>query len=106
MNNYNANKLRFDMWMQTDEGHNVASSVIVEAGKLRAVGFKKYGIAPIWETVRYNRDVVFGPQKKGTYKLNNTHRAFMVRWIENEHGEWRGFFTQRKQQTEEESDAT
>ena len=63
--------------------------------KYSSAGVKQYGIAGIWEAMRYDRSLEIGTAADG-YKLNNNHRSIASRHIEERTPALRGFFTKRE----------
>lgn len=85
----------FLRWIDTDDGKTVEADCTRRAHALRARGFKRVGIALIWEAARYDQFLRVGPDAEG-WKLNNSYRSFMARRIMAEHPELVGFFEVRE----------
>lgn len=58
-------------------------------------GLEHYGIAGVFERIRWHLDV--DTKDPDGYKVNNNYRAFYVRLIEDEYPEYRGFYFKRRQ---------
>ena len=58
----------------------------------RASGMTQYGIASLFERVRWHYHVDYG---EGDFKLNNNHKAFYARMIMEREPDLRGFFETR-----------
>ena len=86
----------FLAYSQTVHARELEAEVISRAERLRAAGWKHYGIAAIFEAIRFDRDSRLGPGADG-YKLNNNHRSFVARKIMAEHPNLAGFFWIRQQ---------
>lgn len=70
--------------------------------ELIASGVEHYGVATIWEVLRWESDsgqIAGG----GAFKLNNNYRAFYARAFARRHPKHAGFFRLRRQRTEDEA---
>lgn len=77
------------------EHPEVADALVQLARPLVKQGHSKLGIAMLWETLRYTsllgtRDDEPGP------RLNNNHRAYYARWLDETCAELHGFFEVRE----------
>lgn len=81
----------FRAWLQTADGEAVYRSVRRRALGLRSCGWKRYGIAALWEAARFDRDLEVGPDAHG-WKLNNNYRAYMARLLMEREPDLAGFF--------------
>lgn len=86
----------FDAWLWTADGQRVYGEVVNRARTLRARGWQHFGIAAIWEAIRYDWSVRVGPDAEG-WKVNNNWRAFMARQVMADCPDLDGFFTLREQ---------
>lgn len=59
--------------------------------RLRESGLCRFGIAMIWEPLRYQLATEAGVEPK----LNNSYRPYAARLLELHHPEWAGTFTKR-----------
>ncbi len=57
-------------------------------------GFEHYGVAGVWERIRWETASVHDP---ASFTLNNNHRAFYARWWMQINPEYAGFFRTREQ---------
>ena len=75
------------------ENPHIARLLAAKALKLRECGERRWGIGALFESLRYDLAV----QTRGAaFKLNNNHRAFYVRLLEDRHPELQGFFSKRR----------
>ena len=79
------------------ENPQVYRAIVATAKKLRANGFKRYGIAAIFEHLRMQNAL---DSTGDDYKLNNSYRAFYSRLIESREAELEDFFTKRKRSSD------
>jgi hypothetical protein len=66
---------------------------------LKSQGFKKCGIALLWEQLRWQSYIK--THGEGEYKLSNSYRAYYSRFLMAREPELREFFRVRPQPTEE-----
>lgn len=85
---------KFNEWIQTEDGQRVLDEALRRVYLLKARGLKHYGMAAIFEAVRYDWHV--GLLGDGEYRLNNNHRAWLTRWIERQYPDLDGFFEKRE----------
>ena len=86
----------FDEWMDTPDGLRVRNEVLVRCYRLKRRGVKHYGIAAIFEAIRY--DFTVGLLGDGEFRLNNNHRSLLARLIMDENPDLEGFFEIRELQ--------
>ena len=84
----------FLAWAATEKGLYVICETIYRARQLIRNGFVTYGIAGIYEAIRYDRSIAIGVDIDG-YKLNNNHKAYLARHIMAKCPDLDGFFTCR-----------
>jgi len=87
-------------WREADDGRATFVEVLKRARALRAAGFRVFGIACIWEAIRYDFALRLGGSKG--FRLNNDHRALMAREIMDFDPELDGFFQLRESIADEE----
>lgn len=85
---------KYELWRATPDGQAVVRAVTEAALRLRHRGFRHYGIAAIWEKVRYDHDLRVGPDGQG-YRLNNSWRSRLAREL-MERPDLAGFFELRE----------
>lgn len=78
----------------------VMERLIEMALRLRARGIQHYGIAALWEVLRYDW-TVRTDDPTSTLKLNNDYKAFYAREIMRRHPELDGFFATRRSQADQ-----
>lgn len=78
------------------ENPHVYVALVSMARKLRAAGRNHYGIAALFEKLRFDQAI---STTGDTWKLNNTYRAFYARMIERREIDLRGFFETRERKT-------
>lgn len=85
----------FAEWIESEDGRTTERVVVSRARGLLALGYRRWGIASIWESIRYDRAVAL----KGVdgWKLNNSFRAPMARRVMERYPDLRGFFETRIQ---------
>jgi hypothetical protein len=69
----------FRDWIQTPAGRHVEREVIRLARELRAAGVRRYGIAGIWERLRWDRAVRVPGSAE--WKLDNRYRSHLARKV-------------------------
>lgn len=84
---------RFLEWTRSDDFKLVYAEVVRRARALRASGIRTYGIAGIWEAIRYDSSV--GLLSGDEYVLNNSYRAYVARVVMVKERDLWGFFTTR-----------
>jgi hypothetical protein len=72
----------------------VYSRLVTMARELRAKGVKSYGIAALWEVLRYQALMTTDTDGQ-PFKLSNNHRAYYARLINKQEADLAGFFTTR-----------
>jgi hypothetical protein len=85
----------FTQWIKTPDGVMVRGELVRRCRLLKERGWKHYGIAPIWEAIRYDASVSLIERDKGGWKLNNNHRSLLARHIMENYPDLRGFFDVR-----------
>ena len=83
---------RFERYHQANPG--VYSALVAMARELQAKGVRRYGIAPLWEVLRY-RAIVAKDTDGLPFKLSNNHRAYYARAIMAREQDLADFFTTR-----------
>ena len=83
----------FAAWIATPAGRHVEREVIRLARDLRAVGITRYGIAGIWERLRWDRAVRVPGSAE--WKLDNRYRSHLARKVMAEVPELAGLFETR-----------
>lgn len=68
---------------------HVYDQLVVMSKRLKSVGHKRYGIAGLFEMLRYNHAISTSGDK---FKLSNNYRALYSRAIMKDHPELDGFF--------------
>jgi len=94
------NKEQFDRWIISHKGQTVYREVCGLARRLKGQGYLQYGIGAIYEFMRFNRSLAEGPEDPGGFKLTNTFRAFLSRYIMLREEDLMDFFTTKQQRTE------
>jgi len=87
---------QFEAWLATNYGRSVYHEVVYRARRLHSLGWQHYGIAAIWESIRFDWNVAAGPDVDG-FKVNNNYRAFIARRVMADYPELDGFFETRTQ---------
>lgn len=85
---------RYEHWRRSEDGQKVYKAVLSGAVRLHLRGFRHYGIAALYEGVRYDYSLQIGPDMQG-FKLNNNWRSRLARDIMREHPFLDGFFETR-----------
>jgi hypothetical protein len=90
---------KYEAWAASDYGKKVIATVIDRAMTIKALGWKQYSIATLWETIRWEYDTKFGPRPADDdkFQMNNNWKPFVARQIMEEHPEFDGFFETRQQ---------
>jgi hypothetical protein len=94
------NQEQFDAWIASVKGQAVYREVCGLARQLRAQGYNKYGIGAIYEYMRFSRSLAQGAADPDGFKLNNTLRAYLSRYIMDREIDLMDFFTTKKQSAE------
>lgn len=94
--NYSGAGTLYERWLKFHESNpHIYESLKNMALNLRRRGFKKCGIALLWERLRWLSYVeTFGIDE---YKLSNSHRAFYARYLMENEPELENFFEIRHQ---------
>ena len=85
----------FARWLDTRDGQTIYVEAMRRALRLKAMGFRHYGIGAIYEAIRYDSSVAVGPDGDG-YKLNDHHRSRLARLIMAKEPDLAGFFETRQ----------
>lgn len=85
---------RFAEWIASDDGSRVVREVVERARRLLARGHRHFGIAALWEAMRYDAAVAVSC---GERKLDNSFRAPLARRVMQEHPDLADVFRTRKQ---------
>ena len=86
---------RFDIWIHTDHGREIARAVIRLAMALKNSGFKKFGIGAIVERIRWNMAVK--NRDENGFKISNSYRAGLSRFAVDRRPELKDFFMMKEQ---------
>lgn len=65
-------------WRASAEGRRLFAEALRRALRLVGSRVQHFGIAAIWESMRFDAAVEAGPDAAG-FKLNNNHRAYLAR---------------------------
>ncbi len=84
----------FREWIETEDGEIVEAEIVRRARALRAAGRRHYGIAGIWEAVRYDQTIALQGEA-GAWRLNNSFRSLLARRVMARVPELEGFFETR-----------
>lgn len=79
------------------ENPEVYEALCTLARRVKARGFKQYGIAGIYEVLRYNRALATNGEP---FKLSNNYKAYYSRLIMEQEPDLEGFFTTREMTAE------
>jgi hypothetical protein len=90
----------FDEWLVSKDGQVVYVEVVRRALRLREQGIKRYGIAALFEAIRYDRAVELGKDAAG-FRLNHNHRSRLARLVMAKTPVLAGFFEVRRMEGEE-----
>ena len=77
----------------------IMDRLVEMARRLKSRGINQYGIAALWEVLRYDW-TVRTDDPTSTLKLNNDYRAFYAREIMRRHPDLDGFFSTRRSQAD------
>lgn len=83
---------RFEVFHQANP--HVYARLVKMARDLRARGVQSYGIAALWEVLRY-QSLTTTDTDSLPFKLSNNHRAYYARLINSQEPDLAGFFTTR-----------
>lgn len=86
---------RFDEWVHTAHGGEVANKFIRLAIGLKRKGFKRYGAKAIVENLRFQHALEHGPDACG-FKINNNITSRLARFAMSRAPELKGFFEVRE----------
>jgi hypothetical protein len=64
------------------------------ARQARRAGYQHYGMGAVFERIRWHLNV--DAKAEDGLGLNNNHRAYYARMLEEDHPEFRGFFRNRR----------
>jgi len=81
-------------WIFHNANPHVMTNIANRALALKRRGIQHFGIAAIFESMRYDAAIKTGGD---TYKLNNSYRAFYARQVMKSWPELEGFFELREQ---------
>jgi hypothetical protein len=84
----------FAGWIRTEDGQVVEAAVIGRARTLLASGTRHYGIAGIWEAIRYDFTLALKGEA-GSWRLNNSFRSLLARKVMSENADLAGYFETR-----------
>jgi hypothetical protein len=84
---------QFNSWITSEDGRRVFREALVRSLKLLSKGVTRYGIAAIFDSIRYDWSV--GLLGDGEYRLNNNHRSLLAREIMLTEPRLAGFFETR-----------
>lgn len=82
------------------ENPQVEAKLVMMARNLKSRGIRTYGIAALWEVLRYDW-LMTTSDPNSQLKLNNNYKAFYARDIMKTHFDLDGFFTTRKAQADD-----
>ena len=69
---------RYDAWLLSANGRAITDAVTDAAFRLVDRGFRRYGIAALFEAARYEHALRVGPDVDG-FKCNNSYRSRLAR---------------------------
>jgi len=84
----------FDHWILLPDGRRVESEVVKRARRLKEAGNETWGIAAIFESIRYDAGIGLLGDAEG-YRINNNHRSHLARRVMALYPDLAGFFTTR-----------
>ena len=84
----------FRAWIASEDGRVVEAEVIRRAMLLRSRGIKRYGIASLWESIRYDAYLSLKGEA-GAWRLNNSYRSLLARKVMADVPQLAGFFSVR-----------
>jgi len=85
---------RFDVWVHTPQGREVANRFIRIAYGCKMRGMKM-GAKAIWERLRWNY-ALKTDQGSSQFKLNNNFHSYMARFAEEREPKLQGYFNKRR----------
>jgi hypothetical protein len=85
---------RFDDWVHTDQGREVANRFIRIAWGVRKRGLR-IGAKAIWERLRWHYEIAAPRQGAEAFKLNNVYTAYMARFAMDREPALQKFFETR-----------
>lgn len=80
----------FNYWIATPDGQRVEREVTARALNLLSRKVRRYGIAALFEAIRY--DWTVGLLGEEEYRLNNNHRSLLARRVMERNKALAGFF--------------
>jgi hypothetical protein len=86
---------RFRVWLESPEGRTTFGEIVKRARGLRRRGWRRFGIAALWEQIRFDRTIALGPDVEG-FRLNNSYRSLMAREVMARAKDLDGFFELRE----------
>lgn len=84
----------FREWIESEDGQVVEAEVVRRARSLRAMGISRWGIASLWESIRYDNTLGLHGEA-GAWKLNNSYRSLLARRVMSRCVDLAGFFETR-----------
>jgi hypothetical protein len=85
---------KFDTWVHTDEGREIAGMFIRLAVRMLNRGFGRYSAKALIERIRWHYDLKHGPQDDG-FKVNNNYGSYLARFAMEREPRLEGFFETR-----------
>ena len=85
---------KFDTWVHSEEGREVAGMFIRLAVRVLNRGFKRYSAKALTERIRWHYDLKHGPQDE-SFKVNNNYTSYLARMAMNREPRLEGFFETR-----------
>jgi hypothetical protein len=83
----------FEAWVTSEDGRIVEAEVVRRARRLLANGKTRFGIAALWEAMRYDAAV---DVSCGEWKLDNSYRSLLARRVMTRYSDLEGFFETRE----------
>ena len=87
---------KFNQWVHTLAGREIANHFIRLAYGLRRRGFKHYGSKSICERLRWHYTLKYAKTGSGEWKINNNWTAHLARFAEDREPTLKGFFEKRR----------
>ena len=84
----------FAAWISSEDGRVVEAEVIRRAMLLRSRGYQRWGIASLWEAIRYDHTLALKGEA-GAWRLNNSYRSLLARKVMGDVPQLAGFFSTR-----------
>jgi hypothetical protein len=85
----------FREWIDSEDGQVVEAEVICRARLLKARGLRRWGIASLWEAIRYDSTLALQGEE-GAWRLNNSYRSLLARKVMADQADLAGFFETRE----------